>query len=317
MEETQCGREGSMEEHRLKNTFVQVMEYECCECFFDRMQLTELLKLRALSRSWKRCVDNICEKTVVFKKSWNEYLNIYGILNLFPNVSHALNVGHRGNVVDSRIILAIHKLWIDYPVSNFSILNLLFYRNNITHLVLNIDASISLLRTISRVSLSSLETLTIICSTRTSSHPIFRYQWKTPQLKTIFFGTTHPIFPQCLDMLPLMSVYELAIVNLSETQATGLEWSSSFTHVWPHIKFSNIAILRCMHVIPLTVATMLSFVNALKYSNIIYLHLIPLTSKYATFILKNTNVYLKTRCARRTRNWAKILTEFQHRIRLE
>jgi len=294
---------------------LETMYYAMLECLVEYMDLEDILQCRGISKEFKLSMNMLCSQMTYFPSRWKCFMNVYAVMELFDNVRDTNNVGHRGNVLNTKLMCVINRLWLDYPISNFSYINLLFCENKLVTLTLNINESLSCLRAISRIHFPCLDLLQIICTGLTSSHPIFRYQWKVPKLRTIMFGTKYSSFPLCLDMMPLIQIRELCIVRSSSSTTNGFDWFQSFVHVWPHIKFSNIVILRLCDMVPLVSACMFSFAQALRNSHIAHLFMVPCTPKWAVFIMRNTSVYLQTEIAdNKLRKWNLIQQLYHPRL---
>ena len=136
------------------------MNTSILECLYFVCDLKTLLNLRILCKDSKCCIDNLCKNSKCLPHHWDNYMNIYGLSELFPNVDTFNNVGHRGHVLSS--LHKVSKLWLDSPLSTFSIIVFNLSTVNVKHLTLKLDKSLALLNIVSSIEWLNLKTLGVI-----------------------------------------------------------------------------------------------------------------------------------------------------------
>lgn len=270
------------------------MRFVLCDLLFDYVTMDDLLVSRLLSVAMHRHVDDVCKRTETIPRWWSKYYNVHGLEKLFANVRCYHNVGHRGHILNTHILLKVEKLWLDAPLSTFSFLQLAYNTNTVRHLTLTcISDPCDLINTASNVEWPHLECLCIITKS-VCCRNLRQTQWVVPVLTRIMVGSPHEYFPLCILGLPYHNINELCIVGAEQSRiASYLSlWSMHFWSISRCIQSSSMRILRLFHIVPqndICFRELIFFVNQTSIEN---LHIHPISIRHACFVLTCTRLNL-------------------------
>ena len=285
------------------------------EIHFDNMDINEFFNYRIVNREFRNIITYLAHRSKVLPHTWKGYMNINGMAELFPQVEKFEDIGHRGHLLDAFYMQKVVKLWLDSPISRFSIVILEFGINNIKHLVVNCGNSCDLLNKISRIVWPELESLSVMIET-VSTKDIALSSWKMPKLQHVMFGTSIAVFPMSLLHLPLTNINELSIVSETSQNIPFVYWFVSFMQMWTHLQYSSS--IRCIRfdcMIPETELCICSLIRGLNATFIERVFLRPCSISTALKILNSTTVTIVTMTERRSQ-WMLVKFAYGDRIQL-
>tara|TARA_Y100000746_G_C15435921_1_gene420630 strand:- start:702 stop:1565 length:864 start_codon:yes stop_codon:yes gene_type:complete len=277
-------------------------------------ELKTLLAMRLLCKEWKYCIDELCGSSKCVPDHWDSYMNIYGLSELFPNVETFNNVGHRGHVLSA--LHKVTKLWLDSPLSTFSIIVCNLSTVNIKHLIIKLDNSFELLNIVASMEWLNLEVLNVISDFQHDE--IKAFHWKTSKLHSLRIGSPFCVIPRCICSLPINFCTELCIANFSESICIHLtEWFSNFLDVWRILSIASpITILRLYNVVPECEMCISTLVQVLNVLHVERCDLTPCSSDTCVFLLNNTGVILELE-QKRSSIWKNVYIAFGDRIQFK
>lgn len=211
-----------------------------------------------------------------------------------PDVNDFKGLGHRGHLFYKESNFKISRLWLDSPLSIFSVFSSIrLTMKNVTHLVVNIGSNLSILNNVARIKWPSLNCMCLLTETVFETKATY-LKWNfMPKLKHILIGSPCGVFPLCIMNLPLRHIDELTIANgLDKFTHSKEMWIYNFLCLWPSIRITDLKILRLHFVVPSYGIETL--VRALNVSDVQLLYLIPCSVEQASLILVHTNVILNT-----------------------
>ena len=264
------------------------------EVQFEHMDLNEFFKYRILNKECRNIMTYLAYKSKVLPHKWKGYMNINGVAELFPHIEKFEEIGHRGHFLDASYMQRVVKLWLDSPISRFSIVLLEFGINNVKHLVLNCGNSCDLLTKISRINWPQLEYLGIITET-VSIKDLRVSSWKMPKLQQLMVGTAISLFPMCLIHLPITSVRELSVICDGSQDIPFVYWFISFMQMWNRLQYStHIKYVRFDGIIPETDTCVCALIQGLNATCVNRIYLRPCSISTALKILNYTTVTIVT-----------------------
>jgi len=287
------------------------MHSSIVDCVYITCDIKTLLNLRTLSKEWKLYVDMLCRTSKCVPDHWQSYMNVYGLSELFPNVEYFNNVGHRGHVFND--LKKVSKLWLDSPLSTFSIIVCNLSTVNVKELILKLDNTLALLNVVSSIKWNNLEKLNVI--TEFEHEEVKILNWKTPKIRSLMIGSPFCHIPTCTSSLPINLCTELYIANSLVNRCDDItKWFSNFLDTWKYFSINNkIKKLHLYNVVPeceLCISTLIQILNVL---NIEECHLNPCSSDTCVFILTHTRVVLHLE-EKNTHSWKNIYIAFSNRI---
>lgn len=287
------------------------------ELLYVYLHLIDFLKCRAICREWYENVMFIAQNSRIIPNTC-DYLNVGGLLQIFPNIVNFKNIGHRGRIFERKILERIQKIWLDSSIHSFSILCFSQSFYNISNLIVNVTTeSFMLLNLISRIEWINLNNFCIISDNNfeNSFSPSF---WNMPNLKSIMLGNNCSIFPLYLRLLPINKISELCVINAEEKMNISFsKWFKNFVSVWKFINVSmKLQTIRLYYVVPDTPLCITTLIHGLKSSYIHVIHLVPCSLQSATAILTNTSfINLYTRPNNISYRWRHLKEYlFPHRL---
>lgn len=281
------------------------------------LDVREILLCRLICVDWNSSINFLIFQCKEFPVKCSDYMNINGLINLFPNVSSFGNLGHRGEILDREVMCKVSKLWLDSPLSSFSIIMFHISMVSIKHLVLNLKGkSFDLLNVISRIEWPSLECLCII-SESIDDNNLNPSNWKMKKINSLMLGSKTSGLPLYFRYLPKNTIEELSVMNGDVYFLNFEMWFSYFIKVWVYIQsMYSLRVLRLYYIIDESEICLSTMVQAINLTRISEVFLVPCSLKSAVFILNHTNIKLTTEIQNCRVRWLVLKNVFGPRLNI-
>lgn len=277
--------------------------------------MADFFTRRLVNEEWREVLGYLSRQSKALPVRWRGYANIYGIVKLFPSVETFVEMGHRGHVLNVEDMKKVERLWLDSPLSRFSVILLELSYNNVKHLVVNCGHAHDLLNKTSRIHWPQLECLCVMIETISTQDLNLSY-WKMPKLKDVLIGTPTSVFPMCLQYLPIAHVKTLSVVSDALQDIPWALWFMSFMRIWRRLQHNkSVRVVRFECVVPETEGCICSLVQALNGTLVERVYLRPCSVSTAIKVLNNTTVTLMTAKEKST-PWTLVKFAYGDRLQL-